>query len=587
MALTDEYAARLKRWEKQKQSDDRLFRTVGNLRLALALLTIVTLYFAGVRTVALPVTAFIALAAFGSRVQRRQTAAARALRYYERAIARCEDRWSGTGTTGEQFRRKDHLYADDLDLFGEGGLFQMVAQMRTAAGEATLADWLLAPASMSEARARQHAVRELRERLDLRETLALLGPDVQSGTHPAALEGWAVQAPVVFPAFLRPSLAIAGVAGVCCVLAFFAGSLPPSVLLAFAAVDIAIATIYRKRVRQVLESAEAAGHGLGVLALVLEAFERETFQSEKLVELRRKLEVKGTAASKRVHQLSRWVDWLDSSDHVLVRAFGPIIFFREQLAMALESWRRDSGSSMAEWLRAVGELEALCSLATLHYERPEWSFPQLSEERGWFVAGDLQHPLLPRRTSVANDVEIQAPLQVMIVSGSNMSGKSTLLRAIGLNTILAWAGGPVAARSLRLSHLHVGASIRVADSLQDNRSRFFAEIVRLRQIVEASATGTSVLFLLDELLSGTNSSDRKIGSEAIVKTFIRNDAIGFVTTHDLALAEIATATRETTTNVHFEDRMSSSGMDFDYKLKDGVVTHSNALALMRAVGLEV
>lgn len=534
----------------------------------------------------IPVVAFVALAAFHSRVIRRQTLAGRALRYYDRAMARVEDRWKGDGPTGERFRDSEHIYSEDLDLFGEGSLFQMLAQMRTAAGEETLARWLLAPADPDETLARQDAVRELRDRLDLRETLALLGPDVQSEANISALEHWAAAPAVYFPAALRPMAAILGAVGLGCVIAFFAQAIPFWAMLALAAVDILIAVAFRMRVRQVLSSAEAAAHGLGVLALVLEQFERETFTSAKLVALRRRLDIDGASASLRIHRLGRWMDWLDSLDHVLVRTLAPIVFFREQVAIGLERWRRDSGPSMGAWIQTIGELEALCSLAALHYERPDWTFPELREEHGYFVASGLEHPLLAQDKSVANDLALTPPLQLLIVSGSNMSGKSTLLRAVGLNSALAWAGGPTAARQLSLSRLFPGASIRITDSLQDSRSRFFAEITRLRQIVGLSAS-IPVLFLLDELLSGTNSFDRRIGAEAIMVELVRTGAIGLMTTHDLALVEIAAALEGNARNVHLEDRMGGGGMDFDYKLKDGIVTHSNALALMRAVGLNV
>jgi len=188
---------------------------------------------------------------------------------------------------------------------------------------------------------------------------------------------------------------------------------------------------------------------------------------------------------------------------------------------------------------------------------------------------------------VVNDLALDTERPMLVVSGSNMSGKSTLLRAVGLNGVLAWAGAPVAATALSVSPLAIGASIRVNDSLQDHRSRFFAEITKIRQIVDLTKSGKPVLFLLDELLSGTNSHDRRMGASGIVKELLRANAIGLITTHDLALANIQQDVREGVANVHFEDQMNGTEMLFDYKLKPGVVTRSNAIELMRAVGLEV
>lgn len=593
MTAEAEYRARRTRWNAEKQKTDQLFRRIGNWRLAVAAVAVALAYavFAMGRLPAsilwVPAVAFAALVAVHGRVARRQRSGERALRYYDRLLARCEDRWQETGATGERFLQADHLYAADLDLFGGGGLFQMVAEMRTATGEETLAAWLLEPAERQEALARQEAVRELGGRLDLREALALLGPDLASEADAQAFEQWAAQPPIEFPRVLRVALLLLGGASVTCLVAFFAQAAPPSLLLLFIAVDVLVGIAVRGPMRRVLASAETASHGLAVLAEVIGRFERESFASAKLMALRLRLETQGKPASVRIHQLARRMDWLASSDHALVRALAPLIFFREQLAMALESWRRISGSSMAGWMRTVGELEALCSLAALHYERPEWTFAELSEAPGVFEGTDLEHPLLPRARSVSNNVALSPPQQVLVVSGSNMSGKSTLLRAIGINTVLAWAGAPVAASRLRLSRLTPGASIRVGDSLQDGRSRFFAEITKLRAIVAASAGSSAVLFLLDELLSGTNSSDRRVGAEAIVRGLVEDGAIGLITTHDLALTAIADGLGDRAANVHFEDRIGGDGMEFDYKLKDGVVTHSNALALMRAVGLKV
>ena len=589
----DEYQARRNRWNLEKQTGEKLFRQIGNGRLAIALLTAVLAYFVFGRgsisgwLLLIPLIAFVALAAWHSRVARIQTLASRALRYYDRALARLKDEWAGTGETGERFRNREHVYADDLDLFGKGSLFELLATTRTSAGEETLAGWLLAPASLDEARARQEAIAELRTCLDLRQDLALLGPDIQSEAQIEACERWAAQPAVFFPSVLRPGAAVLATIGLLLLFGFFAQVVPFLVLVVVVAINLLIGFSLRERVGQVLGGAETPGHGLQVLALALARFERENFSSPKLRELRQRLEVSGAPASKRIHQLSRWVDWMDSSDHILVRAIRPLVLWREQIAMGLENWRRISGPSISGWLRTIGELEALSSLAALCYEHIDWSFPEFTGERGTYVALALRHPLISSDRSVANDVSFAPPLQLFVVSGSNMSGKSTLLRAIGLNTVLAWTGAPVAASNLTLSELYPATSIRVTDSLLDNRSRFFAEITRLRQIVDLAGKGKPVLFLLDEILSGTNSHDRRIGAAAVIRKLVAGRAIGLVTTHDLALAKIGDELSGAAINVHFEDRIIDGKMEFDYKLKAGVVSHSNALELMRAVGLEV
>jgi DNA mismatch repair ATPase MutS len=236
----------------------------------------------------------------------------------------------------------------------------------------------------------------------------------------------------------------------------------------------------------------------------------------------------------------------------------------------------------------VGEFETLIALAGYSYEHPHDTFPELLDASGGRLeARRLGHPLMTESQCVPNDVSLGGDLRLLIVSGSNMSGKSTLLRAVGLNVVLAWAGAPVRAEEFAVSPLTVGASIRVLDSLQDGKSRFYAEITRLREIVNLASGDRTVLFLLDELLSGTNSHDRKIGAEAIVRSLVDRGAMGMITTHDLALAHIADDLPGRAMNVHFADTLENGRLHFDYQLMPGIVERSNALDLMRSVGLEV
>jgi DNA mismatch repair ATPase MutS len=235
----------------------------------------------------------------------------------------------------------------------------------------------------------------------------------------------------------------------------------------------------------------------------------------------------------------------------------------------------------------VGEIEALLCLATYSHEHPDDPFPEFVQGPACFDATEIGHPLIPAGICVRNDVRLSDGRQVFLVSGSNMSGKSTLLRMVGINAVLAMAGAPVRAKRLRLTPLHVGASIRVNDSLQEGSSRFYAEITRLRKLFDFTSADPPLLFLLDELLQGTNSNDRRIGAEGIVRALLNRGAIGLVTTHDLALVDIGDALNGHLYNVHFQEDFENGKMHFDYKLQEGVVTKSNGLALMRSIGLDV
>jgi DNA mismatch repair ATPase MutS len=279
------------------------------------------------------------------------------------------------------------------------------------------------------------------------------------------------------------------------------------------------------------------------------------------------------------------VDLLAARGSPIFAPLAALLLWGTQLALAIEAWRARHGADLAEWLAAIGEVEALLALASYAYEHPADPFAELQAGPACFEATALAHPLLSPERAVPNDVRLGAAERVLIISGSNMSGKSTLLRAVAVNTVLAGAGAPVRAARLCLSPLALGAAIRVEDSLRAGVSRFQAEITRLQQIVTLADGPRPLLFLADEILSGTNSRDRRAGTEAIVRRLVARGAIGLVTTHDLSLAELADTLGPGVANVHFEDHIQDGRMTFDYRVRPGVVQRSNALDLMRSVGL--
>jgi DNA mismatch repair ATPase MutS len=264
-----------------------------------------------------------------------------------------------------------------------------------------------------------------------------------------------------------------------------------------------------------------------------------------------------------------------------------VFLWSTQIALALEAWRKTFGPVLGRWLNAVGDFEALCALAAYSYDNPDDPFPKLTQLVPCFEGEKLGHPLLPRERCVRNDVYLNGDLRLLVVSGSNMSGKSTLLRSVGVNAALALAGAPVRAKRLWISPLVVGATLRIQDSLQAGHSRFYVEITRLRQFIDIAKGPLPLLFLLDEILHGTNSHDRRIGAEAVLRSLLHHGAMGLITTHDLTLTGIADLLSPRAMNVHFEDHFENGTMSFDYLMRPGVVQSSNALALMRSVGIEV
>jgi hypothetical protein len=535
----------------------------------------------------LPVVAFVALAVWHDRVFTSRARARRAVLFHEAALARMDGVFAGRGNPGERFADAAHPYAPDLDLFGTGSLFELLCAARTRPGEERLASWLLRPAPPAEVRARQRAVAALSPRLDLREDLAVLGEDVRAAVDPAGLAAWGEAAPLL-PASVRPAALALALAAVGAAWAWGAGH-GPVPFLAVVLAEWGFVRALRGRVAHVLGGVERPAAELRVLALLLARLEREPLEDPRLAALQAALRGDGEAASERIHRLVGVAARMEWAKNQFFAPVGFLLMWTPLHAAAIERWRTRSGRGIRRWLESVADLEALSSLAGYAYEHPEDPFPEIADPgaaRRPVVDGDeLRHPLLPG--AVPNPVRLgDGGPRVLLVSGSNMSGKSTYLRTVGVNVVLALAGAPVRARRLRLTPVHVGATLRIQDSLAAGRSRFYAEITRLKELVDLAGGAFPLLFLLDEILHGTNSHDRRIGAEAIVRGLLGRNAVGLVTTHDLALTELA-GEGGALANAHFEDQVRDGEIAFDYRLRDGVVSHSNAIALMRAVGLEV
>jgi MutS domain V len=601
------YARLLQQRRAEIAERERQHKTLAYVRLATALAAAAVVWAAlangfTILWVLIPAAAFVLLMAAGERLLRTLERRRRAVRFFERGLARLDGTWAGTGETGDRYLNLSHPYAQDLDLFGKGSLFELLCTARTHIGEDTLARWLLTPATPATVRDRQSAVNELRPRLDLREDLAVLAEEARQGVDPVALAAWGEAPPLLAGRGLRIAvwgltlLGIAGAAAGLTLLLALTAVVKVSQPALFLLRDLFLITLvvngwflhrHRRTIGGVVAAVEEAAHELGLLAEVLVRLEHERFGSPLLNSLEQSLATGGVPPSRRMARLNRLLEYLDSRDNVIVRLAEIFVLWTPHLAIKVEDWRRHSGAAVRRWLAATGEMEALCSLASHAFEHPDDPFPEFAEEAPWLEAEDIGHPLIPETKVVRNNLQIGGRLRLLVVSGSNMSGKSTLLRTLGTNVVLAQAGAPVRARRLRISPLDVGACIRLTDSLQGGISKFYAEILRLRQILDATKAGAPVLFLIDELLNGTNSHDRKIGAEALVRGLVDRGAIGLITTHDLALAEIADILGERAANVHFEDHIENGRILFDYAMRPGVVRKSNAIELMRSVGLEI
>jgi hypothetical protein len=595
---SEEYKRRLEDRNRKVERLKKLDLLTGNARLITGIVFLVMAWLAaGAGALSgwwllLPAGIFVVLVARHEQIRSLGRRAQRAATFYEKGIERIEDRWVSPATRpviDRPYMESDesHPYAIDLDIFGKGSLFELLSLARTRSGEQALASWLKAAASPVEIKKRQQAIDELRNNLDLREDLAVLGDDVRAAIHPEWMKQWGARPRILESSAARAAAPVLSFLMIASLVYYWGVDGSGWFVLAAIGLGAAFAFHYRARVREVIDRVGDPAKDLQTLSLLLERIEREQWKSEKLGELRSALDTNGRPPSKEIRKLVLMLEWLNSRLNPLFAATaGPLLLWSTQFAFAIERWRALHGPGIGRWLDSVGEIEALCSLSAYAYEHPNDPFPQIVEGEAQFEGENLTHPLLPASKSVPNSVKLDRNLQLLIISGSNMSGKSTLLRTAGVNAVLALAGAPVRATRLQMSSLALGSTIRVMDSLQQGTSRFYAEIQRLRDIMEL-AKKRPVLFLLDEILHGTNSHDRAAGAEAVIRGLLQRRAIGLVTTHDLALAKLSETLAPRAANFHFQDHLEDGRMVFDYHLYPGVVEKSNALALMRAIGLEV
>jgi ABC-type multidrug transport system fused ATPase/permease subunit len=488
--------------------------------------------------------------------------------------------------------------ATDLDLLGHASLQHLLNTPTTPAGLATLQSWLLTPSPVAAARMRQQGAIELAPRVELREEIGLRGRaiGVEQPNYERFL-AWAGGSPFLagrpWLLWLARALALTNLAllgGLLAGLPLY----PPLVvsLLAGAAITLTLGRQLDAIIDQVATRQQvfvAYGELFGLLAA-------QQFESPELRRLLAEMTASGMRADQQMRRLSRLMPLADIRRWMFFAAIQVTTLWNVHLLWLLERWQHDSGGHARAWLTALGELEALVALATLHFDNPGWAFPELSDgpSSRTLEASGLGHPLLSDDVRAPNDVAVGPPGTFLLVTGSNMSGKSTLLRSIGVNAALAQAGGPVCATSMRLPPLALVTSVRVQDSLERGTSYFMAELLRLKEVIDgarrARDEGRLPLFLLDEILHGTNTAERQIAARRIITHLLSLGAIGVVSTHDLTLAaapELADAAQQAHFRESFTRGPLGPSMRFDYRLLPGPATSTNALKLMELVGLPV
>ncbi len=539
--------------------------------------------------IALSLVGFLLLVVIHERVERAAKRAQEAVDYYERGLARLADPRVDRGAIATDFVDGSHPYAADLDLFGPGSMFALLCTARTRTGQQIMASWLLAPASLEELEIRHATVHGLRNNLDLREALDLLGGPVGATVDPQHLIAWG-QAPGLLPT-TRGLVLLLWAFTIVALTSFYlwVGDTPwpigPFPFLAVVALEGLVYRRFQKSLSQLSAPLLGVANKLAIVRDLLHRVEFEPPATPRLRALRRA--IAEPSAAGQIDRLRRLVDWYESRNNALLAPVLYCLMWPLHFALALERWRAAHGPLLKKWLNALGEYEAHCALANYAYEHPTDPLPELAPEGPVVEGQEVGHPLLPRGQCICNNVALGTPCAIRIVSGSNMSGKSTYLRCVGLNVVLALAGAPVRAKHFRLSPVRIGATLRVEDSLREGASRFYAELQRLRTIVELSRGEPPLLFLLDEIFHGTNSKDRQQGAKGLVYGLLEAGAIGLLTTHDLALTTLGQSLAPRVQNVHFTDELRDGKLQFDYRMREGVVTKSNAIALMQALGLPV
>lgn len=544
--------------------------------------------------------AFAILVGWHARIIEREGDTLRWARVNRDGELRALDRFRELPEDGRRFVRPDHPYADDLDVFGHGSLFQRVSVAHTRFGQNALADFLRAPAQRSTILERQAAVRELAPKIELRQRLEALSIAVVDSPErkdkppkeppdPEPLLRWAESAPrlrsrtaVVYAARILPVVTLAGLA--------FGGSLGwgPWVWAAPLFLQLFLNFQTRNEASEVFTAVSSTEGAFLRYGSMLELLENMDAQAPLLRDLRERVAASGKKPSAAMQEFRRKVGWFDLRHNGLIHPVANLVLLWDiQCVLALENWQARVGGTARAWFSALGELESLSSFANLAHDEPEFAFPDIADGSAVFVAAGLAHPLIGASVRVENDVSLPSPGTALLVTGSNMSGKSTLLRATGLAAVLALAGAPVCAKSLRISPCLLRTSIRVSDSLEGGVSHFYAELAKLKAVIDAARSPTPVLFLLDEILHGTNSRERQIGARWVMSKLIEQGAIGAVSTHDMELCRLSDALMKCVTLVHFRENVENGRMTFDYKLRPGPVTAGNALRLMQLIGLPV
>ncbi len=488
---------------------------------------------------------------------------------------------------GEQYQDPKHDYTSDLDIFGSYSLFRYLNRTTSPSGSDMLAQWLKKPASTQEIRNRQEAVTELSEMIDWRQDMQAIGYKHKAPNKelPDFIK-WLATDPVLlshkkmrFVTKWLPYLTIPVIIAACF------GIIPSSIPWLFVIVHFAISGSVFKQVNMLHQQISRKVDFIGTYSGLIRLLTETNFSSAYMSDICRCFDEDN--ALLQIESLKNRIKRLDNRLNLYYFPVNLLLFADYKHLIWLEQWRINHKNNVIKWFEAIAQAEAIISLSNAKFNHPDWAMPEITDEYFVFDAENLGHPLIPEKERICNNFSTSGKGQIAVVTGSNMSGKSTFQRSIGFNMVLALAGAPVCATHLKIANCHLYTYMRISDNLDEQTSSFYAELKRLKQLIDTIQTGESVFFLLDEILRGTNSMDRKTGSMALIKQLAHLQVSGVIATHDLALGELEKELPQQISNYHFDVQISGEDMSFDYKLHPGICTSMNASILMRKIGIKV
>jgi len=490
---------------------------------------------------------------------------------------------------GEEFDDTEHEYCHDLEFFEEKGVFQFLNRTVTYSGKNTLATWLKAPLkSKKEIEKNQGFINEISKHIDWRQQYMAIGYLIEKNKYrDTELMAWANEKNEFFHhKILQIARWLLPIITLGCITLFSINLIPLSGLLLNLAVNIIVLLIYQKKTREIHQKTSKQIKPLKNYRKLLEEIENASFKSQKGQEIQNLLKTETKKASEIIHQLSSIAEALDARSNFFVGTlFNAIFLWEIQHSCRLEKWHALYAQQIEKWISAIGTIDAFISLANFTFNNPDYVFPEIQNDC-FFEAQQLGHPLIKKEQKICNDFTIKKEGNIFIITGGNLAGKSTFLRTLGVNTVFAMIGVPVCASGFKFKPVDVFTSMKINDSLHDNESYFFAEIKRLRSLIDkASEKNRSYLVLLDEILTGTNTEDKEQASAKFIERLIQMNITTIIATHDLSLTKLENNYPEKIQNKSFEVSLNKGKMSFDYKLKDGIAQNMNALQLLKDLKL--